>query len=283
LNMLDAPKKYARVKHAIGLGVIGVLLLFLSYDIFLFYLLAVVLLAVYIRKKSLIILNGCIGTIALLYGAMYGIGQIGGNAERSIWFSYVYNSLWHAFYKHVAGVLPFQFMTDAAVGIYSTLIGYAMFKWREVKRTVGIGVTTFLILSIGIAYATNLFSRAHYVTILFLPVCIIAGWGMEQIKHARIAYILLGIVGIVGLGSSMFDYVRVKTLYTTLHREIAKELALHPEKKYGLIADAPLMPYVIKMGYFSHEDNVQPMQIASDDMLDVTKRCGTFPTEQIRI
>src|SRR3989338_5312569 len=215
LNILDAPKKYARVKHVAGLGIIGVLLLFLSYDIFLFYLLAIILLTLYIRNRSLIILNGCIGIVGLLYSAMYGIGQIGGNAGRSIWFSYVYNSLWHAFYKHVAGVLPFQFMTDAAVGIYSILMGYAMFKWREVNRSVGIGVGVFLILSIGIAYPTNLFSRAHYVTILFLPVCIIAGWGLEQVKRNQIKYILVAIVGIVGLGSSMFDYVRVKTLYTT--------------------------------------------------------------------
>ena len=268
LNMLDAPKKYARVKHVAGLGIIGVLLLFLSYDIFLFYLLAIILLTLYIRNRSLIILNGCIGIVGLLYSAMYGIGQIGGNAGRSIWFSYVYNSLWHAFYKHVAGVLPFQFMTDAAVGIYSILMGYAMFKWREVNRSVGIGVGAFLILSIGIAYATNLFSRAHYVALLFLPVCIIAGWGMEYIKRAQMKYVLVTIVAIVGFGAYLFDYMRARQLYTILPDTIAKELVHRPEKQYGLIADAPLMPFVIKMGYFSDEDNVRPMQIVSDDVLE---------------
>lgn len=266
INILDRGKKNIPIAEIGGIGVIGVLLLFLSYDVFGLFMIAVILLSLYIRKRELFGISGVIGAVAGIYGWAYGVSQILGNHDRGIWFSYVYNSLFHSFYKHIAGVLPYDLMTDAAFLIYLVLIGFALSEVRSLKKQhVFWGVAVGVLVWIGVSYALHLLPRAHYVAIVYLLVSIIAGWGMERIAHKKLQYVLFAIVTIVGFGAYMFDTTRVLKEYATLTRAIAESVT--GDTEYGLLSSTPLMPYVMKIEYFPDSDLLLPMQIDTTEHL----------------
>lgn len=269
LHVLEKGRKKLTILDSMGLGIVGVLLLLLSYDVFLFFMIALIMFSVCIRKKELFSAVGAITIITGVYMWIYGIRQFAGNTDRSIWFSYVYNSVFHSFYKHIAGVLPFSFITDVSFFIYILLIGIFFSKTAgEQKKptVVVIGVCILTACWGVVSFGLHLFPRPHYVALLYLLVSIIAGWGMIRIAHKKLQYALFVILAIVGFSAYMLDIQRTRTLYTNLPRIIGDSIEGEKEP-YGLLSTAPLMPYVLKIEYFPEEKRLIPLQIMTEKHL----------------
>lgn len=267
LNIVRDPQKYSSTRHMSMLGVLMVVVMVMSYDVFLFLIVATISIGIYVRNKSIVLMHAFVGFAGVLYTMLYGAGQLMGNADRSIWFSYVYNSLFHSFYKHIAGVLPFSFMTDIAVGIYIVLIGVGLYvQYKKKPSPVVAGIFFLMICWSILSYVLHLFPRPHYVALLYLLVSIIAGWGMIRIAHKKLQYALFVILAIVGFSAYMLDIQRTRTLYTNLPRIIGDSIEGEKEP-YGLLSTAPLMPYVLKIEYFPEEKRLIPLQIMTEKHL----------------
>jgi len=238
--------------HIFLLHAITLFALFFNYIAYLFIMIGLTAVTFVLRKKKPAL--WLFATQLLIVGAyagIFGYEQSQTALGRGIWSTGMTNSIFFTIETHLNEykLLEKSFMFDIAFGLFLWCI-YKGIQYTRVssERTFRIGLIILTAVFMIIGYRLHLLRYYRQAYTILLPISIIAGWGLYEVKKKAAIGSVIALLFFVGLAAQAREY----RLIDKEDRHIVAALSdsIERDRPTGVVSDMPLMVYAYKMEYF---------------------------------
>lgn len=247
LKCLDAPPSQ-QIKWFASLATVSILLLMFGY---LYFVVSLIALSIILFRNHKIFGIQLISSVVILVcvGWLYALGydQILNNTNRFSWYGNSFNSSLRTLSVFLNGEVFLNFIYELPVVLFIAGICKLLFSLDSLKKplkTIVPWILTFTAILILFSYFGELFVRIRYSAPVYFLLCLISGWGLQQIRYYK--QIAIGICVYLVLLNSLF------ILLPKNHEIVEQQLReFITQQKYqtdvGLLDDHAQYPFIFRI------------------------------------